>query len=155
MCPDDGTVTRILAVGMQPPPESAVAAGMDPAEIVVSDAPPPKISVAMLDADGLFLGVQEIDPASKLPEQIEVPADCDLKPGRCKWVAIDGYPGGGRFEYFGGDAQAILNDASAVSSVSMEIAFNALATALQQQGVPLPQATLAWMSDFAQSIDAH
>lgn len=118
----------------------------------IADMPPAvKITVATLSATGIFLGVEQMDATAKTADHIEVPADCDLAPGRCRWVVIEGYPGGGRFEYFGTEDQPVDGG----SGISLDIALNALATALKEQGIKLPAAVTEWQAGFAKSIDSQ
>jgi hypothetical protein len=43
------------------------------------------VSVAKLDEKNIFLGVEFIDKLMLTTEYVEVPGDCDLKPGKYFW----------------------------------------------------------------------
>lgn len=63
-----------------------------PAGEAKAPAPPelaPTVTVARLDASGVYWGVDTIDRAALTPEHVEVPANCDLEPGAYRWNAAD------------------------------------------------------------------
>jgi hypothetical protein len=45
------------------------------------------VTVAKLDAAGVYWGIAAIPEAQLTPAHVQVPADCDLQPGRYRWVA--------------------------------------------------------------------
>lgn len=48
---------------------------------------PPTVTVAKLDANNIYWGVQTIDRSELTPEHVEVPASCDLTTGAYCWNA--------------------------------------------------------------------
>lgn len=49
------------------------------------EAPPADVTVALLDADGTYRGIQTIAESALTADHVKVPSDCDLQPGRYLW----------------------------------------------------------------------
>lgn len=62
-------------------PEDTTQQGKQPAPPEL----PPTVTVAELDASGIYWGVQTIERVALTPEHVEVPASCDLTPGAYRW----------------------------------------------------------------------
>jgi hypothetical protein len=46
--------------------------------------------VAKLDTNGIYQGVEEIPEKEVTEAHVRVPKDCDLVPGKYKWIASPG-----------------------------------------------------------------
>ena len=126
-------------------PETIVSADVAAplAEEAVEVAKPAIVTVARLDADGVYLGVEAL-PAEELTEaHFPVPADCDLKPGAYKLA-------GAAFVPIEPVKQRALN-----APVSSDRAFYDLCLHFQSQKILLPERTLVWMTQYKQTIDAQ
>lgn len=108
---------------------------------------PPQITVAILNAAGVYLGVESINLADKTAEHFEVPADCDLTPGRYRldrahsqFVALP-------------DDQVIDVAAAGGDAVSRDQVLFALVAWATGQGANSPVFD-AFTAQFKKSIDA-
>ena len=45
------------------------------------------VTVAIIDADGVYRGIDTIAADALTDKQVPVPADCDLAPGKYRWSA--------------------------------------------------------------------
>lgn len=94
--------------------------------------------VAVLDEDGFFRGVTEV-PAKA--DGIEVPADCDLEPGRYRWDGASFVP------------VRPLRSASIQDSPAADAALRGLIEGCRKAGVILPPQTLAWARWFDKTME--
>ena len=106
-------------------------------------AQPAEITVADIDANGYYRGVKAIAADEKTDAHVEVPADCDLKPGAYRWSELDG----------------AFMPAPPQDPKSPELEIDALSAiahgfiALGEQGMTLPPATVAWLKFYLTTID--
>ncbi|HXC41237.1 MAG TPA: hypothetical protein VN667_20055 [Burkholderiales bacterium] len=103
-----------------------------------------QIGRARLDGDGVYLGLDVIDPAELQEGDVEVPADCDLAAGKYRWDGKTFLP---IMSQFAGASPP------AAAPVSAEVALAGLIAALKQAKTPLPAATERWYAAFKNTID--
>lgn len=129
--------------GINPAPLPGDTPADQPAERA---APVIMVALAILAADGTYLGIGDTLPADQVgPGQVAIPVDCDLAPGRYRWDAIK--------QTFLQIAQANpLSDQPAPDAL-VAIALGFVAT--RKGGATLPEPTLRWMDAFFTSIDVR
>ena len=101
--------------------------------------------VALLDDSGMLKGFRVVSKpkAVQTAAQVPVPDDCDLVPGRYRWDA---------------DRGAFLPTGKATAAAAPTDALRAIwlgFRALKEQGIVLPEETLAWMASYAKTFDAQ
>lgn len=101
----------------------------------------PTVTVADLDANGVYWGVTEIARADLAPEHVEVPAECDLTPGAYRWSAA-----AERFEPLGRGQRM-----AQPGGVSLEDAVHELAQLAGASG-PLPPRLAQWVDQYRNSV---
>lgn len=98
----------------------------------------PTKHVAKLDGAGVLLGFADIpaDAAAKvangMPDFVEVPGDCDLKPGRYRWV-----PAAGKFD------PVKMNKVDAETAI-----IEGFRHLRDQHGLDLPAVTESWIAEY-------
>lgn len=119
----------------------------DAPDEILEPAPPltrKTASVARLDVNGVFLGVDEIDAADLTDQHIPVPTDCDLEPGRYQWDAEHAM-----FLPIAG--KEIVDRTAPLAWKAMYL----LVRDLQRQSFTVNAYTAEWAEWFAKTIEAH
>jgi hypothetical protein len=95
------------------------------------------IKAALLDEQGVYLRMDELESEAQLTAR-HVPAikECDLPPGRFKWVPGENAYGG---EFV--DVEAIARR----NRPDFDEAFRGLCETVQAQGIELPAKTRIWL----------
>lgn len=104
--------------------------------------PPAAVTVARLDAAGVYLGTEQIPADQVTADHVQLPDGCDLPPGKYGWDR---------------DKRAFVPLADAQQrAVEQPVALNALAWLLLAQyaaGMPLPAPCMAWLDWYVKTID--
>jgi hypothetical protein len=131
----------------EPPPEPPVAdpAPVEPAleEPPVADEPPvveppPPPFKAIIDAKGVLVRFERTEA-----DGVMVPEDCDLAPGKYRWVGKHWVPILSEFK-----TQEIVGQPDAM--LAIYLGFKAI-----RDGKNLPPLTLAWIEAYGKTIDAQ
>lgn len=109
-----------------------------------SDSPqepalPATVSIAHLDANNVYWGVETIERTALTPEHVEVPPHCDLEPGSYLWNAV-----AKRFDPIRRDKRTPRAD-----GVSLEEAVYELTKLISG---PLPPRLARWAEQYNNSI---
>lgn len=104
-----------------------------------------KICIATLDADGVYRGLREVARKDVKPSDIEVPADCDLEPGKYLWNETEQ-----RFDPVREDTPD-----SRLAEPNVQFAIAAGFMALAEQGAVLPKETRDWLTWYRQTLDGN
>jgi hypothetical protein len=106
--------------------------------------PPAMTAVALLAADGTYLGIGPVMAVAEVgADQVAIPVDCDLAPGRYRWDA-------------GKNTFVPLGKASALDATPPPDALEAMAFGLLAQwkaGTTLHDKTLRWLDAWLTGID--
>lgn len=104
--------------------------------------PTTTIAVAKLDANGVYWGMQTITPDDLNEQHVQVPADCDLAPGKYRWHAQHQ-----RFDALT-ELQQAPEGLATLEAVVYQLVQNA-----QAQGATEP-VFAAYAANYKRSIDA-
>lgn len=105
--------------------------------------PPPTVTVAIIDAEGVYRGIETIAADALTDRHAQVPADCDLAPGKYRWSAEHQ-----RFDPLT-DLQQAPPGVPTLEAVVYQLVLHA-----QAQGATHPQFA-AYVAEFKKSIDAY
>lgn len=108
---------------------------------------PTTILVAVLDASDVYMGTASKPAADLTPDDVPLPAGCDLPPGRYRWDRAQGC--------FMPLPPAPEAPAAVPLDVSAMRALRALIDTLQASGTTLPAACTDWAAAYARTIDAN
>lgn len=121
-------------------PEETGQGQQSPEEAQAPDLPA-TVTVARLDANGVYWGVDTIERAALTAEHVEVPADCDLAPGAYRWNAA-----ATRFDHLGRGQRM-----AQPGGVSLEEAVYELALLAGADG-PLMPKLAQWVEQYRNSV---
>lgn len=101
------------------------------------------VQIALLDADNVYLGMDEIEEKDLDPDlHVALPGGCDLPPNRYRWDGAQK-----TFVPIKGDAVKTVETTDTLAAIALGFA------ALAEQGAVLPAETERWMKFHFKSID--
>jgi hypothetical protein len=101
-------------------------------------------TIALLDSQFVFRGLETtLEPEADSQHRINVPADCDLAPGKYFWSHEKG-----RFIPI---SDPLEREKAARQHDVIKAVYRALEAI--EQGKPLPKVTKDWMADYRVSMD--
>jgi hypothetical protein len=103
---------------------------------------------AELDANGVYLGMVEVDEADLTAQHLPQIGECDLEARSYRWAPDAESAYGGRFE------PLLPHQRPKVGGTpSLEGAFYATLKGLSAQGIPLAVEATAWLQWYEQTLD--
>lgn len=103
-----------------------------------------KIHRAKLDPDGIYRGHEPVPGKAALkPDEVEVPADCDLEPGRYRWDGATFLP------VKSPEPEDVVDERHTLAAIAA--GFRAIE---EKQPGTLPEKTLRWLKWYGKTVDA-
>jgi hypothetical protein len=103
------------------------------------------VHAARIDANGIYLGMDELPADQVTALHLPQITSCDLTPGKARWIPEENNPYGGHFENIKAELQSAIQP-DALNAIALGI----LALFAQQ---PMPPETKAWLQSYFNSFD--